>query len=252
MDIWKFFDITHREHIVCNPMSMAKLEELMELLRLAPGARVVEIACGKGEFIVQLAERYGISGVGVDISPFCISDAKQKHLERAPDAQLAFLEMDGAEYQPDAPESFDLAVCLGASWIFDGHRGTLEALKRMTVPGGLIVVGEPYWIKEPDEAYLTAVDWQPDAYSTHHGNVEIGESLGLTFLYSIVSSHDDWDRYEGLQWYAAENYASAYPDDQDVPELLERIHRSKEIYLKWGRDTLDWAIYVFRKPEHVS
>jgi len=26
MDMWKFFDITHREHIVCNPSSIEKLE----------------------------------------------------------------------------------------------------------------------------------------------------------------------------------------------------------------------------------
>jgi hypothetical protein len=34
MDMWKFFDITHREHVLCNPMSSVKLEELITLLRL--------------------------------------------------------------------------------------------------------------------------------------------------------------------------------------------------------------------------
>ena len=38
MDVWKFFDITHREHIICNPMSLAKLEQLITLLSLKPGA----------------------------------------------------------------------------------------------------------------------------------------------------------------------------------------------------------------------
>ncbi|MBS1253957.1 MAG: putative protein YjhP [Anaerolineales bacterium] len=247
MDIWKFFDITHKEHVVCNPMSVEKIDELIGLLRLQPGAHVIEIACGKGEFLVRLAEHYGVAGIGVDISPYCIHDAKQKARERVPDAQLEFIEMDGAEFQPDEAESCDLAVCLGASWIFDGYRGTLEALMEMTVPGGLVIVGEPFWMREPDQAYLAAVDWQPDTYSTHHGNAEIGEGLGLTLLYSIVSGHDDWDRYEGLQWYASHEYARTHPDDPDVPELLADVERSKEIYLKWARDTLGWAIYVFRK-----
>lgn len=248
MDTWKFFDITHREHVVCNPMSLAKLDEVIELLRLRPGARVVEIACGKGELIVRLAERYEISGVGVDISPFCIADARRKHRERVPDAALKFLEMDGAQYQPEATESFDLAVCLGASWIYQGHRGTLEALEKMTAPGGLIVVGEPYWIKEPDAEYLAAIGEERSTFNTHHGNVVIGEELRLTLLYTVVSNHDDWDRYEGLQWYAAGQYALAHADDPDVPELLERVNRSQQSYLTWGRDTLGWAIYVFRKP----
>ena len=29
----------------------------------------------------------------------------------------------------------------------------------------------------------------------------------LHLAYAIVSSRDDWDRYEGLQWYATEEYA---------------------------------------------
>ena len=149
MDTWKYFDITHHDHIVCNPMSLDKIDELIGLLRLKPGARVVEIACGKGEVLVRLAERYGICGVGVDISPFCIADARKKQQERVPQADLEFIEMDGAQYRPKSPESFDLALCLGASWIFQGHQGTLVALEKMAIPGGLIVVGEPYWLKEP-------------------------------------------------------------------------------------------------------
>ena len=41
MDMWKFFDITHREHILCNPMNLEKLEQLITLLPLKPGARVL-------------------------------------------------------------------------------------------------------------------------------------------------------------------------------------------------------------------
>ena len=33
----------------------------------------------------------------------------------------------------------DLASCIGASWIYQGHQGTLEAMKRMVRPGGLII-----------------------------------------------------------------------------------------------------------------
>jgi cyclopropane fatty-acyl-phospholipid synthase-like methyltransferase len=56
LDLWKYFDITHREHVFCNPMSVEKFEALITLLRLEPGAKVLEIATGKGEFIIRLAE----------------------------------------------------------------------------------------------------------------------------------------------------------------------------------------------------
>ncbi|HOL16042.1 MAG TPA: class I SAM-dependent methyltransferase, partial [Bacillota bacterium] len=64
----------------------------------------------------------------------------------------------------------------------------------------------------------------------------------------VVSSPDDWDRYEGLQWYAAAEYARSNPNDPDLPELMERVNRSRESYLRWGRDCLGWAVYLFRKP----
>jgi hypothetical protein len=28
-----------------------------------------------------------------------------------------FMEMDGAEYKPESNEAFDLATCIGASWV---------------------------------------------------------------------------------------------------------------------------------------
>jgi SAM-dependent methyltransferase len=247
VDIWKFFDITHREHTFCNPMSHAKFEQLVALVRLTPGARVLDIATGKGEFIVRLAERYRIAGVGVDLSPYCIADAKSKHQERVPDAQLSFLEMDGADYKPEQPESFDLAACIGASWIFGGYRGTLKALSGMAIPGGWVVVGEPYWRQEPDEAYLATTGEDRSTYRTHIGNAEVGQEHGLELAYTLVSSQDDWDEYEGLQWYAADAWASGHPEDPDVEEVLQRVRENRAVYLRWARETLGWAIYLFKK-----
>ena len=247
METWKFFDITHKEHVLCNPTSLAKFSRLVELVRLPQGARVLEMATGKGELMVQLAERYSVSGVAIDLSPYCIADARRKIAARVPGANIELLEMDGAKYRSQPGETFDLTACLGASWIFGGHKGTLAALAAMTRPGGLVVVGEPYWRQEPHPDYLAAAGLQRAMFGTHYENVATGEEVGLTLLYTLVSNLDEWDQYEGLQWYAAENYAAAHPDDPDVPELLQRVLNSQSSYLQWGRDTLGWAIYLFRK-----
>jgi hypothetical protein len=247
VNMWRFFDITHREHVLLDPMSVEKLEELVALLRLRPGASVLEIAMGKGEFILRLAERYNIEGVGVDLSPYCIADAKRKHQERFPEAPLSFLEMDGADYEPEKPESFDLVACIGASWIYGGHRETLEALKSMAAQESWIVVGEPYWRQEPPREYLEAIGEKRSQYGTHYQNVEVGRACGLDLIYTLVSSQDDWDKYEGVQWYAAEEWAREHPQDADVGEVLERVREGKRLYLKWGRETFGWAIYVFKK-----
>ncbi len=246
MDTWKFYDITHREHVVCNPTSEEKLARLVELVKLPADARVVDIACGKGEFLIRLAEAYGVCGVGVDISPFCIADAERRLRARVPEAGIAFAQMDGAEFRPDTPHSFTVASCIGASWVFGGHAGTLDALIGMVEPDGWVIAGEPYWLREPSEEYLRVCGFTRDGFGSHAENVEAGERRRLDLVYTLVSSGDDWDRYEGLQWYATAEYARACPDDPDLPELLERVAKGKSAYLKWGRDTVGWAIYLFR------
>jgi cyclopropane fatty-acyl-phospholipid synthase-like methyltransferase len=81
---------------------------------LKRGERVLDIACGKGEFLVRLAEIYGIAGVGVDISPHCIRDCVDKRRRRVPDSDIEFVAMGGAEYRPEVPSSFNAAPCIGA------------------------------------------------------------------------------------------------------------------------------------------
>jgi hypothetical protein len=144
------------------------------------------------------------------------------------------------------PGTVDLAACVGASWIWGGHRGTLRALSNIIRPGALVLVGEPYWIREPDPEYLEADGLEREAFSTLHGNVEIGREEGLTLLYAMPSIIADWDRYLGLQLRAAERFAAEHPDDPDLSELMPRVRGHFDAYLRWGRETLGWCIYLFR------
>jgi len=247
LDIWKFFYATHQFHTVLNPMSTIKIDELIELLNLKSQAEILDIACGKGEILARIAERYTISGVGVDISPFFVADAKQNLKQRVPNSRIEILNMDGADYKPD--RLFDLSMCIGASWIYKGHQETLRALKSMTKPSGLILVGEPFWLKEPEEAYLTAAGETRDDFGTHYENVQAGTEEDLILLYSLVSNQDDWDRYSALRWYSTAKFAEENTDDPDVTEIVKQIDREKATYLQWGRDTVGWAIYLFQNPD---
>jgi trans-aconitate methyltransferase len=246
MDTWKFYAITHQEHVLMNPTSESKLQALIELLRLKPGARVVDVGCGKGEFLVRLAQSYGVVGTGIDISPSCVADAIRAHRERAPTTTLTFVQADGASIATRS-QTCDLASCLGASWIFGGYQGTLKALLATVADGGWILVGEPFWRAEPSAEYLRATNLERDSFGSHSANVAAGEALGLNAVYTMVSDPTDWDRYEDLQWNAAQQYGRENPDDPDVPELMERVAKHRTAFLRWGRDTLGWAMYAFRR-----
>lgn len=253
MDRWKFYDITHGDHVVCNPTSIEKLDELIGLLDMGPGPRVLDIASGKGEFIVRVAERFGgvrgrgFHGVAVDISPFCVADLRAKVAERVPDADFEILEMDGADYGAE-PAAFDLASCMGGSWVYGGHRETLRALAAATRPGGCVLAGDPFWKQEPSAEYLAWSGLARSSFGTHAENVEEGEAEGLVPLLALVSTGDEWDRYETLQWRATVRFADTHPEDTDVTELVTRVAKNRHEYVTWGRDTLGWALYLFEKP----
>jgi hypothetical protein len=117
----------------------------------------------------------------------------------------------------------------------------------MVKPGGWVIVGEPYWLKEPSETYLDASGVAKEDFGSHFSNAQAGEQRGLDLVHAIVSSNDDWDRYEGLQWFATAEYARTHSDDPDLAEVVERVEKARATYLRWGRDTLGWAIYMFRR-----
>jgi SAM-dependent methyltransferase len=244
MDTWKFYAVTHGHHLICNPLSEQKMDEVIGLLSLPNDARVLDIACGKGEFLKRSAHRWNCSGVGVDISPFFAAEARKNIGAAKLQDRVEIIEADAKHYAPP-PESFNVSVCLGASWIWGGFEGTLRSLSRFTRRGGLVVIGEPFWNKSPSDGYLEATKIAPSTYGTHLGNVTTGTKSGLKSLHAIVSSHDDWDRYEGYQWYAAEEYARHNSSDPDAVEILARVRTSRNHYLQWGRDEMGWAVYLF-------
>ncbi len=81
----------------------------------------------------------------------------------------------------------------------------------------------------------------------HEDNLAAGLAEGLEACGAWVSSESDWDRYEDLYARTVERYVAEHPDDADAPEMRERILRWRETYLRWGRDTLGFGLYLFRR-----
>ena len=246
LDMWLYYDATHRDHLFCNPTSAEKMDELGRVLELDSESRVLDIACGHAECLVRWTEQYGITGVGVDLSPYAIRHAERRRSSRAQNADLTLLHMKGEDYRADTP--FDVAMCVGASWIWSGYVGTLKALMSFVGPSGLIVSGEPYWIREPPEEYLKADGLTRDQFFTLDGCRSAARELGLEVVWMIGSSLDDWDRYEMHQAASFDRFAREEPDHPDLEAIRARRRTADEIYVRWGREHLGFAVWVFRAP----
>ena len=239
-----YFVIAESEHELQNPISREKLLELGERLRLGPGSTVLDVASGRGGPAVALAEAFGCRVHGIELR----TDFHAVALERAAAAGLeetvTFELADAAEVELP-PDTYDVALCLGASFVWGGLAGTLDALEPVVRPDGHVVVGEPYWRRLP--LPLDYAD-RDAPYTTLEGTVDVFESGALRTVAVIASSEDDWDRYETLHWRAVGEWLDANPDHEDAPEVRRRRERDKRTYLRYGRELLGWALFAGRKP----
>ena len=246
MDRTKFFSVIGRYKTIDNPISPVKVDSVIDALRLTPASRVLDIACGKAEMLCRIAARYGAACVGVEYSSYFCDEAREKAQSRGLSDLVTIEEISGADFTaPDA--AFDVTMCIGGEWIFGGWTSTLARLQQWAKPGATVVGGTPYWIAPPPAAYLEAMGLSSDSFSTHAENVAAGESLGLNLLFAVASNQDDWDNYMALSWRGAYDFVRDQPNDPDVAEIVERTANDKNAYLRYGRDCLGWAIYVFRK-----
>lgn len=247
MDLTRYSSIAHADHELSNPISTTKADRVLGLIDLGPDDLVLDAGCGKGEMLIRLLERTGARGVGVDMHPGSLAEASRRAAGRVPPASIAWIESRLADYAI-TPGAFAAALCIGSTHAFGDARATLLALRRAVRPGGTILIGEGYWRREPPEGYLRALDARREEFTDHAGNAELGESLGLITLYTCASSHDEWDHYEGLYARAVERFTVANPDDPDAEAMTDRIRAWKAAYLRWGRDTLGFGLYLFQRP----
>ncbi|MHC4953294.1 MAG: SAM-dependent methyltransferase [Planctomycetota bacterium] len=246
MDKWLYYDATHAGHVFCNPTDEATVDELGRVIGLAPGQRVLDIACGHAEFLVRWAEQHGIAGVGVDLSKYAFARAEERRSTRVPDADIRLVNQDAFTFVTD--EQFDVAMCIGASWIWNGWAMTLAAVRAFTRPGGIVVTGEPFWKGEPPPEYLEAEGLQRDQYPTLTAYHEHAVKSGLRLLWMTESSQSAWDRYETLQGANLDRFAREQPDHPDLDEIRRRRAKIDEIYFRWSREHCGFAIWAFRNP----
>jgi SAM-dependent methyltransferase len=236
----RYFIVAERDHEIQNPLSADKIGLLAERVRLGPGSRVLDVASGRGGPAALLAAGYGCTIEGIEIAPEFHAVAVERARAAGLAERVTFRLGDASEEELPA-DAYDVAMCLGASFVWDGLAGTLDALEPAARPGGHVVVGEPFWRKLPlpeDYAERSA------PFTTLEGTVAIMESGALEVVTVIPSSEDDFDRYETLHWRAVEEWLAEHPDDPDAGDIRSRHEQYKATYLRHGREYLGWAIFV--------
>ena len=229
-----YFAVAERDHELQNPTSAEKIRLLGERLRLGPGKHVLDVASGRGGPALVLAEAFGCRVTGIEKSEEFYEAACKRSRARGLESLVEFVQADAREL-PFEGEAYDVAICLGASFIWGGLAATLGALAPSVRAGGHVCVGEPYWRRWPlpdgldDEGFVPLTE-----------TVARFEEAHLPVVSVVAASEDDWDRYVTLSWRAIEEWLVEHDD-----ETIRRQHEdAKRRYLRWQRDLLGWAIFA--------
>lgn len=137
----EYFDsIADRWDDIERPDISDRLRRVMDASALEPGMRVLDVGTGTGVLLPLLRAGIGPEGVivAMDVSARMLDQARAKH----PEARAEFLKV-GLEHAglPDA--SFDRVFCNAVFPHFPDERLALDALRRLTRPGGLLVISHP-------------------------------------------------------------------------------------------------------------
>jgi SAM-dependent methyltransferase len=109
------------------------LNQVVSRLGLPVSSRILDAGCGSGRNMVELA-RYG-KVTGIELSEVALATAREREVGEVVDGSV----MD----MPFAEDSFDLAVCLDVIEHLEDDRGALRELRRVVVPGGMLLVTVP-------------------------------------------------------------------------------------------------------------
>ena len=240
-----YFAVAERDHTIQNPTSVEKIRRVGEHLRLDADSRVLDIACGRGGPALVLAQTFGCRIVGVEKAPEFVAVARQRVSAAGLDNAIEIVEADASVF-PLGSEEFDAALCLGATFVWDGLARTLQELTPVVRAGGHVVVGEPFWRRWPLSA-----DIDDGGYTTLHETAARFDEADLSVVGLVTATEDDWDTYESLHWRALEEWLEENAGDPDAKEIGRLHHQFRGRYLAFQRELLGWAIIIGRKANRA-
>lgn len=230
-----------------GPLSEARAARIVDRLAGAAPSTVLDIGCGWGELMLRVLEAVpGAKGVGIDLNGDDLARGRASARARALTERVEFAE-ESAVGTSRGPA--DLVLCLGASHALSDAQPprhaaeAFDALRRMVVPSGRVLLGESFWQRPPTEAELAAMwpDARADELPDLAGLVDLAVAAGFRPAWIETAGGDEWEEFESGYQADVEEWLAAHPEHPLAEETRERVDRHRASWLRGYRGVLGLA-----------
>lgn len=139
------------------PSPMLVVERMLQLAEVKQGDILYDLGSGDGRIVIEAAKRFGVRGVGVDLNPTLVAEAKRKAVEEKVSHLVEFHAADGLTV--DISEATIVTLYM-FKWFNNQMRPKLQRLK-----AGARVVAHDFDIDEWKPTKIEYVDPADDPTS---------------------------------------------------------------------------------------
>jgi ubiquinone/menaquinone biosynthesis C-methylase UbiE len=130
-------------------LTAGEQDRFQNWLRLAPGKRLLDVACGAGGPALRLAALTGASVLGIDVHEHAVATANALATERGLMQTCEFRVMDATQALPLPDASFDAITCIDAINHLPDRRLVIAEWERLLKPEGRLLFTDPIVVTGP-------------------------------------------------------------------------------------------------------
>jgi len=202
---------------VAGSVPAAAIDEIADGLRLSPGDVLLDLACGRAFYGLEVAARAGARLIGVDFSAEAVRQAAGQARRRGRDAEFATGELTASGLPG---HSVNAVLCTDSIQFPEQPEAAYGELRRVLVPGGRVVLTSWEPVRPGDERL-----------SERMRRVDLGAGLRAAGFTDVeVADRPQWLALERAMW--EEAVALDPGGDPALRSFRDEGVRSLE---NWGR-----------------